>query len=741
MKPLPAVPVLLAVCVLLACSTVAHCAIIHVRTDGDDSLDGLSWAAAKKTVQAGIDTASAGDEVWVVQGAYVGCIVLKDRVGLYGGFAGDEEARQARDSGSNPAVLDGNWAGTVVTVLAGTTTSTIIDGFTIRNGNQYPSDVSPPPPDVAAVQEYWSYGGGVYCAGSVTISNNTITENLACCGGGIYCEPDSSPTITDNDIVGNWADTGGGICCYGAGVISNNLITANDAGYGGGGIYCGCGSSPTISGNTLADNEGGWYYGHGGAGIGCEDDSSPVISGNLILGGYGDGISCGPAIVTNNTISGTDCGIYCYSSSAKISNNIVAFNGMGIASAGDQPILRNNDVYNPNGTDYSGLAAGAGDISADPRFARVGIGNYHIQPDSPCRNAGWNDAPGIGSEDMDGQPRVQGDAIDVGADESDGTVYTYVPVTVRVSADGDDANDGSSWTLAKKTVQAGINAAAPTGGEVWVRAGTYGGNLQMSAYVSIYGGFAGTEDTRPARNWSANKTILEGDGNGAVVTVSSGHYYRFSPSAIDGFTIRNGSTSYDGAGVSCRGPVAIANNLITANKAVWYGGAVHCSGYALISNNVIFANGGGVYLDGGSHTLTNNTIVGNRGAGIDCYSSHDSISNNIVAFNSCGIFRSERVVYSEPQRCLQPGRLRLFRRNRRKRRYIGRSEARQPAVRASAHPTRLSLPRRRLERRAGDRGCRRRPSGAHPGRNDRHRRRRIRRNRLVCPAGRGARER
>ena len=63
---------------------------VYVATAGNDANDGISWLTAKKTVQAGLNAAAAGDQVWVAAGTYVQCITLKAGVALYGGFAGGE---------------------------------------------------------------------------------------------------------------------------------------------------------------------------------------------------------------------------------------------------------------------------------------------------------------------------------------------------------------------------------------------------------------------------------------------------------------------------------------------------------------------------------------------------------------------------------------------------------------------------------------------------------------------------
>ena len=292
---------------------------------------------------------------------------------------------------------------------------------------------------------------------------------------------------------------------------------------------------------------------------------------------------------------------------------------------------------------------------------------------------------------MDGQARIQGAQVDIGADESDGSQWPpVIPVVVRVSSSGDDAHDGSSWALAKRTVQAGVNAAKGHGGEVWVAAGSYAERIVLPPYVSLYGGFAGAEASRDQRDWSRNATVLDGGGLGSVVQVQTGHRV----SRIDGFAIRNGNgggirctyssptitnntiAGNSGGGIYCGSSALIANNTISGNSVSGSGGGILC-GYSsatiannissdnsagsgggifcgssspTIANNTITANSadycGGIYCYSSSPTIANNTIAGNSGGstggGIYCDSSSPAISNNIVAFNSGGIYRDDR---------------------------------------------------------------------------------------------------
>ena len=108
----------------------------------------------------------------------------------------------------------------------------------------------------------------------------------------------------------------------------------------------------------------------------------------------------------------------CVSAKPKKDHNTIT-EGEIMYSAGhhlaDQPIPTGFDDY---GYNYQGLSPGTGDSSADPLFVDAAGGDYHLTPESPCINAGWNDAPGLPDTDMDDEPRVQDGTVDIGADEA-----------------------------------------------------------------------------------------------------------------------------------------------------------------------------------------------------------------------------------------------------------------------------------------------------------------------------------
>ena len=626
---------------------------MRVTPEGSDQNDGLGWdsAHAKKTVQEAIDAASTlGGEVWVRAGVYNECVFLAPFVDLYGGFAGSEVNKDQRNRQLNTTVLDGQQAGTVIVVQNPTAPCTI-DGFTVRNGNALATQ--------NGVGCRYGTGGGVYVSGgTVTITHNTIRNNVAAHAGGIQCGAVSA-TIANNTIVANrtfqasmgHGDAGGARCSSSLpGTITNNLFSSNACGFEGGAIHAS--GSTTIANNVMLYNSAGY-------------------SGGAIYTGSG-----GNATIANNTMlynTSMNSALW-VDGPGLIANNIVAFNFCGIVAWGEATFRRNCVYGNGPGGLYDYIAytePPTDDISVDPRLVSTEYGEYHLQPNSPCVNAGYDVPVQAGWTDIDDQLRVVGAHVDIGADESDGVVRAFTPVVVRVSPQGNDANDGAGWDSAHAmlTVQAAIDKASAVGGDVWVAAGTYQECISLKPCVYVYGGFAGNETARTQRNWIQNRTILDGQQAGSVVNCGqAGNLV----SAIDGFTIRNGkatagggvfcsygatairndnitgNTATVGAGIYCRASFApICSCILSDNSATGSGGGVylHIAGPdisgCILSNNSAGGKGGGIFAGTSYSTVTNNTLVGNsapEGGAISYSDDHTVTANNVIAFNSSGLF-------------------------------------------------------------------------------------------------------
>jgi len=314
------------------------------------------------------------------------------------------------------------------------------------------------------------YGGGIHCmADASQISGNQIIGNSAStCGGGIHSYFYSYAEIKGNTIKGNSGEDGGGVgCTFGASaLLFDNLITENVADENGGGVYCNDNSSPDIDKNVITFNTATFYN---CGGIYCGLNSSPTITSNNISNnncfGSGGGIQCidnsSPAIINNlitgNTVSAaTGGGIYCgYSSTPAIVNNTVygnsALSGGGIFCYSSRPSIRNSifwantpdQIGDPALTvshcDVQGGFSGPGNINVDPMFVEIAVDDFHLTYNSPCKDAGDNSAPGLPVEDFEGDDRLSGGVVDIGADEFYSHLYhrgSVIPggqISVRIT--------------------------------------------------------------------------------------------------------------------------------------------------------------------------------------------------------------------------------------------------------------------------------------------------------------------
>lgn len=448
---------------ILAVAGSAEAAVVYVNRNAallkKGVPNGTSWKYAFHAVREGINTAVAGDEVWVAQGTYYENIVMKDGAALYGGFGGVETARNQRNWKTYVTILDGNQMGSVIVMGNCSSSATRIDGFTIRNGSGTPGSGGGQ-----------LFGGGIYSSGSAgTVENNNITGNNANQGGGIACYGSGSTTIIKNAISGNTAIGGGGVFIENRddssfisllyNVIDNNRTAGDPTHEVGGGIYCAF-SSHLIKGNIISFNT----TSNSGGGIALQYGSQVLIN-NIIeanssswMGGgiYAD--QSAAEITNNNIIGNTSYGgggiqtYYGYYSTGLpvVTNNIVAFNSSGITTSDSGNItLIHNDVFGNTSYDYSGVAPGIGDISVDPLFVNYAAGDYHLQPTSPCINSGYTIAVDNTWVDMDGEPRVNmtdGIAIiDIGADE-------YYPDTTPPAVTITDPTNGATGVPISKTI-------------------------------------------------------------------------------------------------------------------------------------------------------------------------------------------------------------------------------------------------------------------------------------------------
>ncbi|MBI3834153.1 MAG: hypothetical protein HY287_07475 [Planctomycetes bacterium] len=352
------------VLVSLATSTgLSAQTVWYVNANAAGANNGSSWPDAFRDLQLALVCtpptvcAGPGDQIWVAEGTYApaapggsvrATFKLRNGIALYGGFAGIEAAIEQRDATTRITILTGdidrddtfnraNNSYHVVTA-SGTTSTAILDGFTITAGNAN-----------RAVPD--SEGAGVFnMGGSPTIRNCKVVGNQAFSGAGMFNQL-GNPIVSQCTFTDNFAfAAGGGMHNISSNpVITSTTFAENTTGGFGGGIYNIGASTPTLADCSFTDNSattrGGAVYNDSDSGptlTRCEfvensaDDGGAVysLSRHLML------TDCA---FTGNTANATGGAMSNISSDPIISNCRFAANsavdGGGLYNLNGSPIL------------------------------------------------------------------------------------------------------------------------------------------------------------------------------------------------------------------------------------------------------------------------------------------------------------------------------------------------------------------------------------------------------------------
>ncbi len=240
-------------------------------------------------------------------------------------------------------------------------------------------------------------GGGVACVAysHSMIINNSIYGNLAySCGGGIVVKLHSNPFIEENEIIGNYAVyNGGGIYCSNSDpFINKNFVSSNTA-QSGGGILCYYNCVSEIINNSIVGNEasaigGGFYSYHNSDFI---FKNNIIAENSSISPGGGIVSSLSSFVISNNTIinntADSSGGCFIIDSSNVIFNNCILWD-----NGAQEIVLEDGSSTEVQYCDVQGGWPGEGNISEDPIFVTGSLSDYHLSPDSPCKDAGNPDS-------------------------------------------------------------------------------------------------------------------------------------------------------------------------------------------------------------------------------------------------------------------------------------------------------------------------------------------------------------
>jgi hypothetical protein len=238
--------------------------------------------------------------------------------------------------GAGVLAVSGNHAFTVFSVTSGAKTAATISGLTIENG-------------------FAADGGGITNLGSLQLTNDVISGNATQSGA----NGSGSTTVTINatsstlNVGGGNGGDGGGIFSAGSLVLTNDTIASNSTGSGGNG--------PTEFTATIVGNNNTIFQdaGDGGDGAGLYNIGTVVLAGDTFsdnaTGSGGTGQSDATMTFTGNNDTtlqgagsgGTGGGIFS-TGSLRLTNTTVAGNSTGSAGNGSASTLftqtGNNDT-------------------------------------------------------------------------------------------------------------------------------------------------------------------------------------------------------------------------------------------------------------------------------------------------------------------------------------------------------------------------------------------------------------
>ncbi len=205
---------------------------------GSDSNHGLTPDHAFETIQRGIQAASPGDTVMVMDGIYLG----PGNANL--DFQGRHLTLQSQN-GPEHTVIDCQQAGRALYFHRGEGPEAVVSGFTIQNGND-------------------PICGGIYCVGTggPTIRNCVLVNNHGSRAGALFAHYQNTP-VFEHCIIRNNTSGGGAVRFENSGgVLRHSVLAENVSSAGGGAIQCEAGNTqPVIEYCTVVENRASQHGG------------------------------------------------------------------------------------------------------------------------------------------------------------------------------------------------------------------------------------------------------------------------------------------------------------------------------------------------------------------------------------------------------------------------------------------------------------------------------------------------
>ena len=611
----------------------------YVSTGGSDANNGTSRETAFATIAHAVDVAEDGDTVRVLAGTYEvsAAISVTEALTIMG------------DTGNPADVVVRNTAGTV-TKTSGSNTDTAHRVFVINNASAILATL-------VAEDGRAGGGGGDNKGANILIDSNGGTVTNCIIRNAILCAPGKTAAggagiaslsanglITHCVITNNFATRGktdinywqeggaAGVHMF-AGVLRESLIAYNTTKFDnfGSAVYCKINGNQnailvencTIANNTVEDNDGYFYpifFNPGSYG----PNYNPLVRNTLIVGNVGPSES--RKLFEDPWISST--------TAAKLADAYARFVNCA------------TDAEHPEGL-----------TMIDPGITLTV--DFRPTSGSSIIDAGATMQSPV-SLDLAGNPRVSGDAVDIGC-------YEYTDSTGPVEPEpgpgpepdpepepGDAILPGETAAATRQAIQKAIDDAVPTHGTVTLGNGLF----EIDAQLNITGGV-----TLIDQGWA--KTVIKQTATSGWDEASAKRCAVVKDgSRAEGMALTGGNAAVSGAGILVEDGV-ISWCCITNNTVKQYtqmgGGVCFKAGQGSIDHSIVANNtintassyGGGIAVTATTGPVLIDTclVYGNScslncGGGIaiksveyDCTVRNCTVANNRAGSNSAGIFR------------------------------------------------------------------------------------------------------
>lgn len=437
---------------------------IYVSATATGADNGSSWIDAYTDLQDALSAATSGDTIVVARGTYkpsfdlggsfVGAVPqatfrLPPGVTLIGGWQGNEvitpatiavrtqadiDATILSGDVDNNGTVDANNAWHVVYTLNTGATPIVVDGFTIMEGHTGSGFDN-------RGAGWLNYANAGVC--NLDLRRITFRDNLGNYGAGMANEANNGSSITVSfssvRFLDNTSVDGG---AFGTGMYNRSNVGTNPINL----TFENCLFANNQNTSTPAGGDGGAMLNFAGNSITIDIDNCTFFGNTAARNG-------GAIMSTQNLNLNIRNSIF-WNNTAASSGNSWYNNPGGIAETVDidYTLISETATTALSTTgDNTNLTLGGNIIyDTDPLFTNPASGIFILQPASPAIDAGDNTALSPGNTlDLNGNPRIQGVDVDMGALERSGFVTTWFTGAsnqITIPTAGGGYNYDVSWS-------------------------------------------------------------------------------------------------------------------------------------------------------------------------------------------------------------------------------------------------------------------------------------------------------